>query len=297
MQRPPQLLAGDKVVIVSPSRQIESSQLDQALKTFQNWGLEPKVAEHALSKHGYFAGNDGERLSDLQLVLDDPEVKAVFCARGGYGMTRIIDEVDLSTFIKNPKWVIGFSDITALHLLINKNNIESIHGLMPVQFEYDGIEKSSYSLKKILFEGELNYNWKGHSRNLKGVAKGQIIGGNLSLLVDSIGTKNEINTDGKILFIEEIDEYYYKIDRMLTQLKRAGKFDTIAGLIVGQFSDLKDTQIKFGSGLQDIVLDKVKSSVPVCFNAPIGHEMPNLAIPCGREVNLSVSESQVNLLG
>ncbi|MEQ8926290.1 MAG: LD-carboxypeptidase, partial [Fulvivirga sp.] len=166
-----------------------------------------------------------------------------------------------------------------------------------VQFEYEGVSTSVESLKKLLFDDAISYSWEVHSQNRVGEMEAEIIGGNLSLLADGIGTRNELETDGKILFIEEIDEYYYKIDRMLTQLKRADKLNNIAGLIIGQFSELKDTQIKFGVSLEDLVLDKLSTDTPVCFSAPIGHEVPNLAIPCGRKVQLVIGKTQVNLIG
>ena len=298
MQRPSLLKAGDKIVILSPSRQINESQLNRAIEVLNGWGLEVSLANNVLSRDGYFAGTDEERLQDLQNAINDPKISAVFCSRGGYGLSRIIDDLDLTVLKTNPKWIIGFSDITALHLKINQIGIESIHGLMPVQFEYDGVDKSIESLKHMLFEEFFSYEWASSINNVEGIAEAEIIGGNLSLLVDSLGTKTEINTDNKILFIEEIDEYYYKIDRMLNQLYRAGKFQNLKGLIVGQFTDLKDTQIPFGHSLAEIILSKIENkSLPVAFNSPFGHEAYNLAIPCGRKVKLSVDKNGTSLSG
>lgn len=290
---PPALIPGDKVTILSPSRQIKETHLSTAISTLQSWGLEVVLAEHVFDKEGYFAGKDKDRLKDLQSAIDDNDCAAIFCARGGYGLSRIIDKLDLASLKTRPKWIVGFSDITALHLKLNKQDMVSIHGLMPVQFEYAGTEKSIESLKNLLFKQKGSIAAEYHSANKNGIAKGELVGGNLSLLVDSLGTATEIGTENKILFVEEIDEYLYKIDRMFNHLKRAGKLKNLAGLIVGGFSQMKDTHIPFGKILETVILEKLEGPYfPVAFNFPIGHESLNMAVPVSHQVLLEVNHDQ-----
>jgi muramoyltetrapeptide carboxypeptidase len=298
MIQPPSLKPGDKIFIVSPSRTIQETQIIEAIEIFKKWGLQVELGRHVYDSFGYFAGTDEQRLGDLQKGMDDIEIKAIFCSRGGYGMSRILDQLNFDNLLNNPKWIIGFSDITALHIELNNIGIQSIHGLMPVQFDYMGTEGSLESLKELLFENKLWYQLPGHTNNISGQISGEIIGGNLSLLTDSLGTKSEINTNGKILFVEEIDEYLYKIDRMFNQLKRANKLSELKGLIVGDFSQQKDTNIPFGQTLEQIVLHHTSEfNYPIAFNIPIGHEPYNLAVPCGRVMKLSVTKSAVELIG
>jgi muramoyltetrapeptide carboxypeptidase len=298
MIKPSSLKKGDTVIIVSPSRQILPEQIKGAISTFEDWGLKVRLGNNVYSINGYLAGTDEERLFDLQTAVDDNQIKAIFCARGGYGMSRILDDINLDGLVTSPKWIIGFSDITALHLKMNKRSIESIHGLMPVQFEYDGVEESIQSLYHLLFSDSFEYTIPSIVGNKSGKTSGELIGGNLSLLVDSLGTSTEIETEGKILFLEEIDEYFYKIDRMLNQLKRANKLLHLKGLIVGDFSQLKDTVIPFGISMKGIIAHYFGHlEVPIAFNFPLGHESYNLAVPCGRKVTLEVTETEVKLLG
>ncbi len=289
--RPELLKRGDKVGIVAPSRVIDKTQMKAAYKIFSDWGLEIINGNNLYNKSGYFAGSNEQRLSDLQKMLDDNSIKAVFCARGGFGMTKIIDNLDLNGFKKNPKWVVGFSDITALHLAFNRLDIESVHGLMPVQFGNNGVELSIESLKKLLFEGRGQVTGPVHDFNIEGQVQSELVGGNLSLVVESLGTSTEINTDGKILFLEEIDEYLYKIDRMFNQLKRAKKIDKLQGLVIGDFSSMNDTAIPFGTDIYGLIEKYIDDlNIPVAFKMPIGHENYNLAIPVSRIVNFSVDK-------
>ena len=291
MIRPPSLGPGDAIGLIAPSRTITESQVKAAVKTFELWGLKVVQGKHLFGRHGYFAGTDHQRLHDLQEMINDHRIRAIFCARGGYGITRILDDLDLSMLLKDPKWIIGFSDITALHLALNRLGLESIHGLMPVQFDYLNAGPSIESLKKLLFEDRGSIEAQPHDLDRPGKARGQIVGGNLSLLADSLGTASEVQADGKLLFFEEIDEYLYKIDRMLTQLKRAKKLDNLAGLIVGDLSQMKDTQIPLGMSVKELVVDRVKEyGYPVAFNFAIGHEIPNYSIPLMREVSLTVDK-------
>lgn len=292
---PPLLKKGDKVALVAPSRVIDRKQMETAYRIFDEWGL--KVVEGAALYHkdGYFAGTDEERLADLQQFLD-ADVRAIFCARGGYGMTRIVDRLSFNKFMKNPKWIIGFSDITALHLAISRLKIESIHGLMPVQYGKPHVEPSLKSLYQLLFTGHGSIKATSNEFNKKGEAEGKIIGGNLSLIAESLGTSTEVQTDEAILVLEEIDEYLYKIDRMLNQLARAGKFKNLKGLVIGDFSAMKDTQIKFGKNIYELISDHTEPyNFPVAFNVPIGHEELNLAFPVSRKVRLTVRDSGTHL--
>lgn len=291
VMRPDLLQRGDKVAIVAPSRVIDKTQMEHAYKVFSEWGLEVQDGNNLYNKSGYFAGTDEQRLSDLQDMLSDTSMKAIFCARGGFGMTKIIDDLDLSDFKKNPKWVIGFSDITALHLALNRLKIESVHGLMPVQFGNKEVGQSIDSLKKLLFEGKGEVISQEHMLNIEGNVQAELVGGNLSLVVESLGTPTEINTEGKILFLEEIDEYLYKIDRMFNQLRRAGKFDHLKGLVIGDFSSMKDTAIPFGTNIYGLIAKYINSwDIPVALNVPIGHEDYNLAVPVSRVVKFSVDK-------
>lgn len=295
-KRPPLLKKGDKVGIVAPSRMVTEDQMARGFEVLNDRGLDVVRGKHLFERCGYFAGTDEQRRSDLQQMLDDPDIAAVFCARGGYGMTRIVDQLDLTGMLSRPKWLIGFSDITALHLSLDRAGVESVHGLMPAQYEYMGVEESLSSLWELLFKGCLKYELSSHSMNRAGEARGQLVGGNLSLVAESLGTPTEVQTAGKILFIEEIDEYLYKIDRMLMQLSRAGKLSSLKGLIVGDFSQMKDTQIPFGKTILELINGHFEGyDIPVVFGFPAGHEVRNLALPFGREVLLKVTNTSVQL--
>ena len=287
---PPLLKEGDEIVVISPSRRIFKEQLEKAWQIFADWGLDAREGNSLWSVSGYFAGTDEERLDEWEQTIADPSVKAIFCARGGYGLTRIIDQLDLSIVRENPKWIVGFSDITAMHLALDHSNIASVHGLMPAQYGNAGVERSLDSLHEFLFKGKLNYRVNPHPANQLGRVTAPVIGGNLSLLTESLGTPTEIHTDGRILFIEEIDEYLYKIDRMMNQLKRAGTFDYLKGVIIGDFSSMKDTEIPFGKDIIQLLSSYFTGDYPVAFGFPIGHENLNLALPLGIPLTLDVVE-------
>ena len=294
---PPSLREGDKIGIVAPSRVIFKDQISTALDVFKHWGLEPVLSQFLFESHGYFAGSDDQRAGGFQEMLDDQEIKAIFCARGGYGVTRILDELDFSIFKNSPKWIVGFSDITALHLQLNKIDIQSVHGLMPVQFGYKGVEQSIDSLKAMLFGYRGQYSAEVSESSKGGKALAPIVGGNLSLICDSLGTNSEIDTNQKILFIEEIDEYLYKIDRMMTQLKRAGKLNDLRGVILGDFSLMKDTEIPLGLDIEELLLSYFKDlSIPVAVGFPAGHEPHHLALPISRMVEMKVLQNRCELV-
>jgi len=229
-------------------------------------------------------------------MLDNPSIKAIINARGGYGSTRIIDRLDFTEFKKNPKWIIGFSDITAIHLKLQSMGYQSLHATMPIFFTKPNALESLLSLKSFLFADDHAIHFHTTNNNRHGRGEGKLIGGNLSLITDSIGTPSEVMTDGKILVIEEIDEYLYKIDRMMVHLKRSGKLAKLSGLVVGHMTDLLDTEIRFGETYEQIILNHTREyDYPVCFNFPSGHDAPNLAWPSGAHARLEVTANNVDL--
>lgn len=271
--------------------------MDIAIKTFQSWGLNVKLASNLFSNdHSYLAGTDAQRLEDLQSLINDADVHAIICARGGYGSTRIVDEVDFSPLIETPKFIIGFSDITAIHLKLYSMGIQSIHATMPILFSKDTSRPSVESLKRMLTDKPDRIQSFPNKYSIDGRGRGEVIGGNLSLINDALGTSSEPDTNGKILVIEEIDEYRYKIDRMLTQLKRAGKLENLAGLVIGHMTDIKDSELSFGETVEEIIHHHTHHyHYPVAFGFPTGHENPNLAWLHGGMAELNVHNGEGTL--
>uniref|UniRef100_UPI0040479614 S66 peptidase family protein n=2 Tax=Roseivirga sp. TaxID=1964215 RepID=UPI0040479614 len=293
MRVPPLLQKGDKVALVAPAKKIQT-QLEPTLEIIKSWGMTPLLGEHVLAVDNYFAGTEEQRLADLQWALDDPEIKAIIVARGGYGTTRIIDQIDWTRFDQNPKWICGFSDITSLLALLNNRNVACLHGPMGVTMTWN--EQSTKALHEFLCLGKYEYKVSTHEKNKLGSTKATLIGGNLSIICNSIGTASEIQTEGKILFLEEVGEYLYHLDRMLIQLKRAGKLDSIKGLIVGDFSAMKDHQDSFGKEVVDIILESISElDIPVAFGFPIGHEAKNFPLLCGMENDFEVNNNETLL--
>jgi muramoyltetrapeptide carboxypeptidase len=293
MIRPSFLKPGDKIGIVAPGRKVTPADIEAAIKKITSWNLEVITAPHLFSNdHSYLAGTDQQRREDYQGMLDDPSVKAIINARGGYGSTRILDQLDFSSFAKNPKWIVGFSDITAIHIKLLSLGFESIHATMPILFSKPESIDSVMSMKSMLFGDYHAIHATSAPVNKLGKGGGELVGGNLSLVVDSLGTPSEINTDGKILILEEIDEYLYRIDRMMIHLKRAGKLANLAGLVIGHMTDLLDTELRFGETYEDIIKSHTREyNYPIAFRFPIGHENPNLAWPHGGKAMLEVSEN------
>lgn len=298
MIQPPFLKKGDTIGVPAPGRKLSRETLEIAVQQIEAWGFQVRVGKNVFSsEHSYLSGTDAERVADLQEMLDDDSINAIVCARGGYGTTRILDQLDFSAFLKKPKWICGFSDITALHLKLQSLNIQSIHSAMPVLFKESESSNSIESLRKVLSGESTTLEASTHSLNLTGKASGQVVGGNLSLLVDSLGTNSALDTENKILVIEEIDEYIYKIDRMFVQLKRAGKLKNLSGLVVGHLTDIKDSEISFGESVQQVILNQVKEyNYPVAFGFPVGHENPNFAWIEGASANLTVTKEKSILL-
>jgi muramoyltetrapeptide carboxypeptidase len=276
-----------------------AEKVQACITTLQEWGYNVKVGKTVGGdSQTYFSGTDEERLADFQQMLDDDEVKAVLCGRGGYGMGRIIDRVDFKKFKKQPKWIIGYSDVTVLHSHLYSNYyISSLHSPMAGAFNDEGYRNEYVlSLKNALEGKKIKYTIPVHEFNRKGEAIGELVGGNLSLLAHLTGTDSDIKTRGRILFIEDVGEYSYNIDRMLHQLKRSGKLSKLAGLIIGGFTDMKDTERPFGKTVHEIIRDIIKEySYPVCFDFPVSHSDKNYALKVGVGYKLKVTKSKVTL--
>jgi len=293
MITPEYLKVGDKIAIVAPAGKIAAEKVNLAKKTLNSWGLVVEVGDHVFDSHFTYSSNDLNRFNDFQKAIDNKEIKAILCARGGYGSIRIIDKLDFSEFVNSPKWIIGFSDITILHSHIHANfNIETVHGIMAAGL--NSISSSGFSvdsLKQVLFGQNLSYEFDLSLLSRKGNAKGILVGGNLAILCSLIGSDSDINTDGKILFVEEIGEHLYRIDRMMWILQRAGKLDKLAGLIVGGFSDIPDNDSEFGKTANGIIAEAVESyDYPVCYEFPAGHQEDNRTLIMGREVILDIDK-------
>lgn len=293
--RPPYLQAGQKIAIVAPAKSINQTEIDMAISIFESWGLQVILGQNLFNTHHQFAGTDEERAQDFQQMMDNPEIKAIICARGGYGTTRIVDKLDFTHFLQHPKWIVGFSDVTVLHSHLHNLNVETIHGVMPLLFPIQ-TEISIESLRRALFGKPLKITSVLSVINKPGEAEGSVVGGNLTLFANAIGTSSEVDTEGKILFLEEVNEYLYHIDRMMVQLKRAGKLDKLAGLIIGQFTKIKDTRVLFGKTVYEIVSDLIREfDYPVCYNFPVGHERDNMTVICNRKAYLKVGEKRVEM--
>jgi muramoyltetrapeptide carboxypeptidase len=293
---PPPLKKGDKIAITCPAKKLPAPMTD-AIKLLESWGLEVVLGETVEASYHQFAGDDNLRARDLQCVVDDDDIKGIIAARGGYGTIRMIDKVNFDRLLQSPKWLVGFSDITLLHTHLFANyQLQTIHGQMPVDIP-DASAHSLATLKKALFGEQLRYNINSHPLNRAGKGEGILIGGNLSLLVAVSGSVSDPDYSNNILFIEDVGEYLYSIDRMLRCLKRAGKLERLAGLVVGGFSDVKDNTIPFGQTVPEIVMDIVKDyHYPVCFDFPAGHIPDNCALVLGRITKLEVSPHEVSLI-
>lgn len=298
--QPPYLKAGDTVAIVAPSGILKNRQeeIDRAVKLLDSFGLKALVGKHVFKQENHFAGTDDERCEDFQNALDNPNVKAIWCARGGYGAVRILDKLDFTVFKKHPKWLIGYSDITALHNLFHNEGFQSIHALMGVSLteNLEDIKETIATFRSVIFGNPVDYILEGSVHNRTGQSEGQLVGGNLTMLHTMLGSKSSIDTSGKILFIEEIGEYKYHIDRMLQSLKRAGYFDTCNGLIVGDMSKLRKNTTLWGTSIEQLILDALSDyDFPIAFNMPAGHEDDNRALILGKVIELKVTEEQATI--
>jgi muramoyltetrapeptide carboxypeptidase len=296
---PSYLKPGDTIGIVCPAGYMDADKAQTCIAVLQEWGYSVKVGTTLGGASGnYFSGTDEERLHDLQNMLDDSSVKAILCGRGGYGTGRIIDRVNFRKFKANPKWIIGFSDITVLHAHINRNlRIATLHAPMAAAFNDDGYNGDYVqSLKRALSGKRTKYECMPHVFNIPGVASGELIGGNLALVAHVIGTKSDYKTRGRIMFLEDIGEQLYNIDRMFFQLKRSGKLDDLAALILGGFTDVQDTSRPFGKSVMELLHEHVKDcKYPVCFNFPVSHGKENYALKIGVQYKLRVGKTTVSL--
>ncbi len=295
---PPYLKKGDTIGIVCPSGFMPKEKAATCVQVLQDWGYRVKLGNTLGHQFHYFSGTDEERLADFQTMLDDTEIKAILCGRGGYGMSRIIDGLNFNPFKKNPKWLIGFSDITVLHAHVyNKLKIASLHAPMAAAFN-DGEYENEFvqSLRKALKGVIANYSCEPHLLNRTGKAEGELVGGNLSLVAHLVGSVSAFQTNGKILFLEDVGEYIYNIDRMMIQLKRSGMLQSLAGLVIGGFTDMKDTTTPFGSDVLTIIQSHIKEyNFPVCFDFPVSHEKNNYALKVGVKHLLAVGAKKVSL--
>jgi muramoyltetrapeptide carboxypeptidase len=297
MTTPPYLKKGDRIALVSPARKISPAEVETAINIFKSWGLEVVPGDHLFSAFNQFAGSDDQRQADFQQMLDDESIRAIICSRGGYGTVRIIDRLDFTRFLQNPKWIVGYSDVTVLHSHIHRHyQVETLHAIMPVNFKdkCDG-SPSLNSLKKALFGKELVYRFPAEDFSRKGICKGPLVGGNLSILYSLTNTSSDINTNGKILFLEDLDEYLYHIDRMMMNLRRSGKLEGLAGMIVGRMTKMHDNEVPYDKTANEIIAEAVEDyPYPVCYNFPAGHTDDNRALILGRTVQLAIGD-EVNL--
>jgi muramoyltetrapeptide carboxypeptidase len=295
---PPYLVKGDTIGIVCPGGYMPKDKAETCIRVLAEWGFKVKAGSTLGSRFNYFSASDDQRLEDLQQMLDDHSINAILCGRGGYGVGRIIDRISFKKFKKNPKWIIGYSDITVLHShIFSRLKIASLHSPMAAAFNDDEY-KNEYiqSLRGVLIGEKPKYVCEVSPYNNSGDATGKLVGGNLSLLAHLIGTRSDVDTEGKILFLEDVGEYIYNIDRMLYQLKRSGKFTKLAGLIIGGFTEVKDTVIPFGKDIYEVIYDIVKDyDYPVCFKFPVGHMRENYVLKVGAQYKLHVGKKMVSL--
>ncbi len=299
LSTPAYLKKGDTIAIVAPAGILKNRQATilKAKKLAESWGLKVVIGKNVFKQNNHFAGTDVERCQDFQDALDNPNIKAIWAARGGYGSVRILDLLDYTTFMEHPKWIIGYSDITAFHNHIHNLGVETIHGMMASSLEEkpEEIIKTISSFKKALFGTAISYKIPSSKYNRipsSEIIEGQIVGGNLAILASMLGSKSQLNTDGKVLFIEEIGEYKYSIDRMLQSLKRAGYFTNVSAVIIGNMSSIRKNSTKWGSTIEQLILDVVPEDIPVFFDFPAGHEADNRAMIFGRNIKLSVGNGQ-----
>jgi muramoyltetrapeptide carboxypeptidase len=292
---PPPLKKGDKIAITCPAKKLPGP-MDDAVKLLESWGLEVVLGETLELSYHQFAGDDKQRAGDMQRFIDDDNIKAIIAARGGYGTIRMIDQVDFSRFATNPKWLVGFSDITVLHThLFTNYGAQTIHGQMPVNIP-DASAHSLETLRKALFGEEFSYQFNSNPLNRGGECSGILVGGNLSLLIAVSGSISDLDYTDKILFIEDVGEYKYSIDRMMRNLKRAGKLKNLAGLVVGGFTDVKDNDIPFGQTVPEIIMEVVKDyDYPVCFDFPAGHIPDNCSLILGKMIDLTIDTNFTNI--
>jgi muramoyltetrapeptide carboxypeptidase len=292
MITPTYLQKGDTVAIVSTARKNIDDNLKPTIDLLEGWGLTVKLGKTIGLDYYQLAGTDEQRTEDFQEQMDNPNIKAIWCVRGGYGTVKIIDKLDFTKFKQNPKWIIGFSDVTVLHGHLNRMGIESLHATMPVAIPR-ATDEAKNSLCAALFGEKLQYTLECDALNHKGKAKGELVGGNLSILYSLLGSESAIDCADKILFIEDLDEYLYHVDRMMMNLKRNGCLQSLKGIIVGAMTEMKDNEIPWGRNALEIIEDIVKGlNIPIIYNFPAGHIRDNRALIFGRQVSMDVNTEQ-----
>ncbi|MDN6310506.1 MAG: S66 peptidase family protein [Flavobacteriaceae bacterium] len=296
MHIPPALQKGDQVAIIATARKVQPQELEPAINLLESWGLEVIIGNSIGLKNHQFAGSDQERAADLQTQINNPNIKAIWCAKGGYGSVRILDLVDFIPLLKQPKWLIGYSDVTAIHSELQKIGLCSLHAQMCLGFE-DKTKETMASLRSVLFGEKINYKIQAHHFNQQGKAEGRLVGGNLSMIYSLCGSPSAIDPDNAILLIEDLDEYLYHIDRMMQNLKRNGYFEKLKGVIVGGMTDMNDNTIPFGKTAEEIISEILQAyDFPVLFNFPAGHISDNRALILGQKIVLDVNTKGGELL-
>ena len=295
MITPPFLKPGDTVAIVCTARKFSAEEAKPAIELLKSWGLQVRLGNTIGLDNYQLGGTDAERAADFQEMMDDENIKAIWCARGGYGTVRIIDALDFTQFKKRPKWIIGFSDVTVLHSQLHVERVATMHAIMPFTVP-KAPEEVKETLRKALFGESVSYTFPSKAYDVKGTASGELVGGNISILNSLLGSKSSIDTGGKILFIEDLDEYLYHIDRMMYNLKRNGYFDKVKGIVVGSMSDMHDNEIPFGQNeVQIITAIASEYRIPIVFEFPAGHQVDNRALLLGKQVDFEVNEKEVTL--
>lgn len=299
MITPPPLEEGDTVGVVAPARSIKPEEIEAAIRLIESWGLWVVVGKNLYSSYHQFAGKDEDRASDLQQMMDDENIKAILCARGGYGTVRTLQHLDFHYFTRNPKWIVGFSDITVLHNYINQHlHIRTLHAQMPLNFPREGADnRSTDLLKKVLFGRSLSYSWEpSRTPELKDILSGTLTGGNLSVIYSLSATPYDLQTKGKILFLEDVDEYLYHIDRMMMNLKLSGKLQVINALLLGGMTSMNDNSVPFGKDAYQIIYDIMDElNIPVIPDCPAGHSATNLPLIMGSHVKINQKAGKITL--
>jgi muramoyltetrapeptide carboxypeptidase len=297
MTTPEYLTSGDTIGIIAPARKIAPEEVSFFQQKAHEWGLTVKTGSHLFGSHFQYSGTDRERAEDLQEMINNPEVKAIICARGGYGSLRTLELTDFAPLIRKPRWIAGFSDITVFHSYINRfTGMECLHSMMPLNFAKEFDRESAESLRKALFGKHLKYTFPAHPLNRPGAAEGELVGGNLSILCSLNGTSYFPDVRNRVLFIEDVDEYLYHIDRMMLNLLHSGVFNKIRGLVVGGLTRIRDNEIPFGRSAEEIIAEiTARFSFPVCFGFPAGHQAQNKTLIFGRQTHIRVKEGKCSL--
>ncbi len=292
---PEYLKQGDKIGLVATARKISKKELSPAINLLESWGLQILCGDNLFQEYNQFSGTISQRVCDIQQMIDDDDIKAIFCVRGGYGTVQIIDLINFDKLLKSPKWIIGYSDVTVLHSHMHNLGLSSMHATMPINFQ-ENTNESIKNLHAALFGLKYCIKASAHRLNKYGNIECEIVGGNLSILYSLLGSSSDIDTAGKILFLEDLDEYLYHIDRMIINIKRNKKFQKLKGLIVGSMTEMNDNKIKFGKTANEIIYEHIKEyNFPVCFDFPSGHIKNNMSIIFGKQSLLKITSKSVVL--